>query len=57
LTGVFVAILAVFAPSFMSALNFEHGVTGVLGDNGYQIVGVLAFIGMMTILYRTAIRK
>ena len=57
LTGVFVAILAVFAPGIMSALNLEHGMTEALGDGGYQILGVIAFITMMIILYRTATKK
>lgn len=57
LTGVFVAILAVFAPSIMSAVNMEHGMTEALGDGGYQILGVIAFLAMMIILYRTATKK
>jgi OPT family oligopeptide transporter len=57
LTGVFVAILAVFAPSIMSTLNLEHGMTEALGHGGFQVLGVIAFIGMMIILYRTATKK
>ncbi len=55
LTGVFVAILAVFAPSLMGAVNAEHAVHGILGDSGYQLLGVAAFLAMMTILYKTAV--
>jgi uncharacterized oligopeptide transporter (OPT) family protein len=57
LTGVFVAILAVFAPAFMEALNLEHSMVGALGHGGFQVLGVFAFIAMMIILYRTATKK
>jgi OPT family oligopeptide transporter len=57
LTGVFVAILAVFAPSLMDTANFEHVVHGGLGNGGYQLLGVAAFVGMMIILYRAATKK
>jgi OPT family oligopeptide transporter len=57
LTGVFVAILAVFAPSLMNVLNMEHGMVAALGNGGFQVLGVIAFIAMMIILYRTAIKK
>jgi putative OPT family oligopeptide transporter len=57
LTGVFVAILAVFAPSFMTALNIEESMVHILGHGGFQLFGVAAFIGMMIILYRTATKK
>lgn len=57
LTGVFIAILAVFAPTFMAGVNFEHGIAGVLGENGYMLLGVLAFAVMMFILYRISTKK
>jgi hypothetical protein len=57
LTGVIVAIFAVFLPDLMSAVNLEHGMTEVLGGGGYQILGTLFFFGMMFMLYRLATRK
>jgi uncharacterized oligopeptide transporter (OPT) family protein len=57
LTGVFVAILAVFLPSFMDGINLEHVFVESLGAGGYHILGTLFFIGMMVILYRLALKK
>ena len=57
LTGVLVAILAVITPGVMGALNLEHAVFGVIGEGGHEILGVLLFVGMMAILYRTATKK
>jgi OPT family oligopeptide transporter len=57
LTGVIVAILAVFYEDFMNAVNMEHGMTATLGEAGYQILGTLFFIGMMVMLYRLAVKK
>lgn len=57
LTGVLIAILAVRAPSFMNAVNLEHGMVSTLGEGGYMIFGVLAFAAMMFILYRLATSK
>jgi OPT family oligopeptide transporter len=57
LTGVIVAILMVFFSDKMESLNFEHGITNGLGVSGYQILGVAAFLGMATLLYRLAIKK
>jgi uncharacterized oligopeptide transporter (OPT) family protein len=57
LTGVFVAILAVFLPEVMASMNFEHGISSVLGTGGYQILGTLFFIAMMIMLYRLAVKK
>lgn len=57
LTGVLVAILAVITPGVMGALNLEHAVVGVIGEGGHEILGVLLFVGMMAILYRTATKK
>lgn len=57
LTGVFVAILAVLTPNLIGALNIEHGVQGVVGEQGYHLLGVLFFAGMCTWLWRTAVRK
>lgn len=57
LTGVIVAILSVFLPDLMSAVNLEHSLTGILGGGGYQIMGTLFFFGMMFLLYRLATKK
>jgi OPT family oligopeptide transporter len=54
LTGVLVAIIAVFAEPLMTTLNFEHAFATTLGDGGYAILGTLCFIGMMVMLYRLA---
>jgi len=57
LTGVIVAILAVFFGDQLAVVNLEHGITGVLGAGGYQILGTLFFIAMMVMLYRLAVNK
>ncbi|HYG03259.1 MAG TPA: oligopeptide transporter, OPT family [Chryseosolibacter sp.] len=57
LTGVFIAILAVFATGFMETVNMEHGVAGFLGETGYMIFGVLFFAAMMFMLYRVSTKK
>jgi OPT family oligopeptide transporter len=57
LTGVIVAILAVFLPSMMESVNLEHYIAGSLGTGGYYLLGTAFFIAMMTILYRLAIKK
>jgi OPT family oligopeptide transporter len=54
LTGVIVAILAVFYEDFMASVNLEHAMTSTLGGGGYMILGVLLFMGMMAMLYRLA---
>jgi len=57
LTGVFVAILAVFFSDIMDSLNLEHSFTNIIGGDGYQLLGVAFFIAMMIILYRLATKK
>src|SRR5688572_4031074 len=57
LTGVIVAIFSVFLADGMSILNVEHSLTGALGNGGYQLMGTLFFIALMTMLYRQAIKK
>jgi putative OPT family oligopeptide transporter len=57
LTGVIVAILAVFFPDIMNSVNFEHSLVEGLGVNGYHLLGTLFFLGMMTMLYRLALKK
>lgn len=57
LTGVIVAILAVFFGDQLGLVNLEHSLTGMLGAGGYQIFGTLFFIAMMVMLYRLAVGK
>lgn len=57
LTGVIVAILAVFYDNFMTSVNMEHSLTEALGGGGYMILGTLFFLGMMAVLYRLASQK
>ena len=57
LTGVIVAILAVFLPDMMESVNLEHYIAGSLGTGGYYLLGTAFFIAMMTILYRLAVKK
>jgi putative OPT family oligopeptide transporter len=57
LTGVIVAILAVFLPDTMNSMNLEHTLVDSLGVGGYDILGTLFFIAMAAILYRLAGKK
>jgi len=57
LTGVIVAILMVFFADSMDKLNVEHTLTSVMGADGYQLLGVVAFAAMGVILYRLAVKK
>lgn len=57
LTGVVVAILFVLLEDTMTKLNVEQFLTNAIGHGGYQIMGTLFFIGLMTMLYRQAIKK
>lgn len=57
LTGVIVAILSVFLADSMADLNLEHSLSDALGHGGYQLMGTLFFIGLMTLLYRQAVKK
>ncbi len=57
LTGVIVAILAVFFGDALGTVNLEHGITGLLGVGGYQILGTLFFITMMVMLYRLSVNR
>lgn len=59
LAGVIVALLSVNDSIYNSLqnVNAEHGLTNVLGQGGYHILGVLFFAAMATYLYRTATKK
>ncbi len=57
--GVIIAILAGFdgTASFLQSVNMEHGITAMLGDNGYFILGVLFFAALGFMLYKIALKK
>lgn len=59
LAGVIVALLSVNDNIYQSLqkVNAEHGLSGMLSQGGYYILGVLFFAAMATYLYRTAVRK
>lgn len=59
LAGVLVAILSVndSIAASLSKVNAEHGLTGMLGDNGYYLLGALFFVLMGFVLYRIGIQK
>jgi putative OPT family oligopeptide transporter len=57
LMGVIAAIMVVFLPDLMGRLNAEHAMVRIFGDGGYQILGALFFLAMMTLLYRIATKK
>lgn len=59
IAGVIVAILTVIpaVQTNLEKVNLEPGVVSVLGSNGFQILGVLIFLGMGLLLYRTGIVK
>jgi putative OPT family oligopeptide transporter len=57
LTGVLVAILAVFLPRIMDSMNVEHHLVGGIGTDVYQVLGVAFFAAMMFMLYRLAKQK
>lgn len=58
LAGVIVALLNVnegFAAK-INSISLEHSLTGALGEGGYQILGVVFFVALAFILYRTAVQ-
>lgn len=57
LTGVFAAILTVTNEDLMKSVNIEHGMVETLGTTGYHLLGVVFFIAMCTILYKTAVKE
>lgn len=56
LAGVIVAVLSVNESIYngIQAISAEHGLTALLGTNGYYLLGALFFCGMIATLYRTA---
>lgn len=57
LSGVIVAVLAVFFYEALDSISIEHALTNALGDGGYQLLGALCFVAMGVILYRNAVKK
>lgn len=59
LAGVLVAILSVneSVTAALGKINAEHGLTEMLGTNGYFLIGTLFFIFMGYVLYRIGIKK
>ena len=59
LAGVIVALLSVNDSIYKSLqkVNAEHGLSALLGEWGYQLLGVLFFVAMSAMLYRTSIKR
>ncbi len=61
LFGVIVAVLKVYDDKYewglLNALNLEHMLSGMLGADGFTILGVAAFALMGFMLYRVAMKK
>lgn len=43
--------------TLLKNLSFEHGLNGLLGENGYMALGAIFFVVMGLVLYRVAIKK
>ncbi|MBK8723980.1 MAG: oligopeptide transporter, OPT family [Saprospiraceae bacterium] len=59
LAGVLVAVLSVNenVANTIASISAEHGLTGILGEGGFQILGVLFFVSLAIILYKVAIKN
>jgi putative OPT family oligopeptide transporter len=57
ISGVVVAVLSVFYYESLQTISLEHGLTGLLSESGYAVLGVLCFAVMALILGRTAVKK
>lgn len=59
LAGVVVALLSVNDNIFegMKKISAEHGLTNLVGANGYSVLGVLCFTAMGIMLYRIGSKK
>jgi OPT family oligopeptide transporter len=59
LAGVIIAFLFVNTDiaAFLTGLSAEHGLTSILGNGGYQILGTLFFAAMAFILFRIGMKK
>ncbi|HLZ17843.1 MAG TPA: OPT/YSL family transporter, partial [Cyclobacteriaceae bacterium] len=57
ISGVVVAVLSVFYYESLQKVSVEHGLSEMLSEGGYAILGVLCFAGMALILGRTAVKQ
>jgi OPT family oligopeptide transporter len=59
LAGVVVALLSVNDNVFnwIKSISAEHGLTNLLGANGYSLLGLAFFVAMGTMLYKIGIKK
>jgi len=55
--GVFVAVMNVFFPAQMGAINLEHTLTNLLGVDFYSLLGAIFFFVMMFLLFRVATKE
>jgi OPT family oligopeptide transporter len=57
--GVLIAFLAgsESGGKFLSAVNMEDGLVHSIGEGGYYILGVVFFLAMALMLYRTGVKK
>ncbi len=56
LAGVIHAMFAARMEESLEKLSFANKLTGALGEGGYALLGVAAFVVMGTVLFRVAIR-
>ena len=57
LFGVVAAIVTVFWPSLMDALNCQAGISNALGQSGYELLGAGFFVFMAAVLLRVALKR
>ena len=57
LFGVVVAIVTVFWPAVMDALNCQAALVKGLGQGGYELLGALFFLFMGGVLFRIALKR
>jgi OPT family oligopeptide transporter len=59
LAGVIVALLSVDDGifQFLKKISAEHAISNLIGGNGYNLLGVICFVVMGTILYRIGSKK
>ncbi|MBK8292602.1 MAG: oligopeptide transporter, OPT family [Flammeovirgaceae bacterium] len=59
LAGVIVALLSVDSDifDFLKKVSAEHFISDLIGTNGYNLLGVICFVVMGTILYRIGSKK
>ena len=57
LFGVVAAIITVFWPSVMDALNCQSGLINALGQGGYDLLGTAFYVLMSAVLLRIALKR